>query len=301
MKLLEPQTSLALKNVLYLTDFSDASQNALAHAMALTASYQAKLFVLHVVPPEPHLAVPLDPIPRAMDSALADGERQMENFLRAHPLQGLRHEVAVSEGDMEAVILDLVEHAGIDLIVMGTHGRTGMEKVVVGSTTEMILRLSPIPVLTIGPACGRRYPESRRIKAVLFATDFSSNSIAALPYACTVARENRARLIIVHVLAGDVSRDEEIAAQLRQRLIELLPVGVLSNCESEFLVEFGSPAEKILAIARNAAADLLVLGVRAVPHPALTAHLPWPLLSAVLAHAPCPVLTVRRELDYTPG
>jgi len=301
MKLAEPQTTLALKNILYLTDFSDASQNALAHAMALAAGYEAKLYLLHVVAPEPHLAVPLDPLPRAMDSALAAGEHEMEDFLRGHPVQTLRHQAMVTEGDMEAVILDLVESAAIDLIVLGTHGRTGVEKVVVGSTTEMILRLSPVPVLTIGPGCGKRYPETRRIKAVLFATDFSSDSVAALPYACTIARENRARLIIAHVLAGDATRDEQIAAQLKQRLMELLPVGVISSCESEFLVELGSPSERILAIARNAPADLLVLGVRRVPHPALSAHLPWPLLSAVLAHAPCPVLTVRREPGYAPA
>lgn len=293
MRILEAQAGLGLKNVLYLTDFSAASQNAFAHALALAGRYHSKLFVLHVVAPEPNLGVPLDPVPRAMDTGLADGERCMDDFLRDHPLRDLEHEVIVSEGDLEAVVADLLERAAVDLLVMGTHGRTGVEKVVLGSTAEKVLRLAAVPVLTIGPACGDRLAHQRAIDTVLYATDFSSNSLAALPYACTVAGEDHARLIILHVLAGDRAHDDRIADEWKRRMAEILPVGALSSCRPEFVIECGSAAERILAVAKSSAAGLLVLGVRSIPYPALSAHLPWPLISAVLAHAPCPVLTVR--------
>lgn len=293
MRILEAQAGLGLKNVLYLTDFSAASQNAFAHALALAGRYHSKLFVLHVVPSEPNLGVPLDPMPRAMDTVLAGGERHMDEFLRDYPLRDLQHEVIVSEGDLEAVVADLLEHAAVDLLVMGTHGRTGVGKVVLGSTAEKVLRLAGVPVLTIGPACDDRLVNQGAVGAVLYATDFSSSSLAALPYACTVAGEHHARLILLHVLAGDRAHDDRIAEELKRRMADLLPVGALSSCRPEFVIECGSAAERILAVAKTSAAGLLVLGVRSIPHPALSAHLPWPLVSAVLAHAPCPVLTVR--------
>lgn len=293
MRILEAQTGLGLKNVLYLTDFSAASQNAFAHALALAGRYQSKLFVLHVVPPEPNLGVPLDPMPRAMDATLAEGERHMDDFLRDHPLRNLQHEVIVSEGDLEVVVAELLDRAAVDLLVMGTHGRTGFGKVVLGSTAEKVLRLANVPVLTIGPACSDRLVKAPAIGTVLFATDFSSSSLAALPYACAVAGEHHARLVLLHVLAGDRAHDERIGDELKRRMADLLPVGALSSCRPEFVVECGSAAERILGVAQAAAAGLLVLGVRSIPYPALSAHLPWPLVSAILAHASCPVLTIR--------
>lgn len=295
MKLVEPQASLALQNILYLTDFSKNSDAAFAHAIAFAANYHATLFVLHVVPPEPNLGVPLDPMPRAMDTALAEGERQMDAFVRGGTLKGLKHEVMVSEGDIEAVVAEAVTHHRIDLIVMGTHGRTGIGKVLLGSVAEKILRLSPVPVLTIGPQCGNRFVLNRRMKVVIFATDLSSDSVGALPYACTLASENRGKLVMLHVVEGDGSRDVELAADLKRHMLDLLPVGVVSSCETEPVVEFGSVTETILSLARMSLADLLVLGVRTVPHPVFAAHLPWPVLSGVVAHASCPVLTVRHE------
>jgi nucleotide-binding universal stress UspA family protein len=138
---------------------------------------------------------------------------------------------------------------------------------------------------------------------ILFATDFGTESLAALPYAISLAEEDQSQLTLLHVVeqpSASILDVEEVTESLVRRLKDLVPPEAQSWCHMEFLVEFGHlrqfapPAERILEIAREQAADLIVLGARPT-HGAVStvSHLTHTTAQHIVAHAACPVLTIR--------
>jgi nucleotide-binding universal stress UspA family protein len=195
----------------------------------------------------------------------------------------------------------LIEDRHIDLIVMGTHRRTGFKKALLGSSAEEVFRRSHIPVLMNGPAARVGAHSGGRFRCILFATDFNAVSSVAAPYAVSLAQENQAQLVLLHALplpkpGKSIKPGELSVAEAIHRLEELVPQEAELWCRPKALVEHGEPAGQILAAAKQCNADLIVLGVRGVH--ALTsvaARLIRDTAYDVVAHAPCPVLTVRGE------
>src|SRR5260370_36353997 len=184
-------------------------------------------------------------------------------------LKGLEHEVVMGEGNVGEVVTRVVKEKKIDLIVLGTRGRTGLGKALLGSVAEQILRQALCPVLTVGPhVTPRPYvngqsEEAAKLREILFATDLAADFPVAAPYAISLAQENQARLALLYSLDEPEER-EEIAEPPVGKLRQLVPPDSELWCEPHYLVEEGSPAEKILQIADARDADLLVLG----SHPA---------------------------------
>ncbi len=191
----------ALKNVLYLTDFSEPSETALPFAISVAREYGAKVHAFHVLIP----AVYTYMSPEMVEAALENqDEIARESMQRVESqLAGLPHESVIERGTgiwpgVERAIKDYA----IDLIVLGTHGRTGAQKLLLGSVAEEVFRRSPVPVLTIGPAERSGAHKAAKFRHVLFATDFTAESLAAAPYAVSMAQENNAGLILLHVMEG---------------------------------------------------------------------------------------------------
>ena len=194
----------------------------------------------------------------------------------------------------------LVRKYGIDLIVIGTGGRKGLGKLLLGSVAEEVFRNAECPVLTMGPHA-TRWKIDGNLQHILFATDFGPESLHGLPYAISLAEENRARLTLLHVapepgsLAGaepgtlPVVDPSEVAASTENQLRALIPEGTQLWHEPEYMVEFGSPAEIIVRIAAQTV-DMIVLGVKRPG--ALTKHLGEGVAYKVACDAPCPVLSV---------
>jgi nucleotide-binding universal stress UspA family protein len=187
----------------------------------------------------------------------------------------------------------------IDLIVVGTHGRTGAKKLLMGSVAEKIFRQANCPVLSIGPNVPCQPEGEIKFKQILFATNFGEESLAALPYAISLAEENQSQLTLLHVVEPVGAFDEEaVRAAAIRRLREMAPSEAEPWCRVELLVEiarpFAPPAERILEVAREHAADLIVLGARPMQG-AMSAvtHLTHTTDQSVVAQAACPVLTVR--------
>ena len=211
--------------------------------------------------------------------------------------KGVPHEfVAISagptalkeRGDAATAILGLAGTRNIDLIVVGTHGRTGLGRVLVGSVAETILREASCPVLTVGPRLLGDPKWALKVREVLFATDLESSSEGALQYAISLAQENRARLIILNVLPK--AESTQSASARLERLQKLIPAEKLWR-QPYCLVEDGDAAEKILDVAGSYKADLIVLGVR--PHAVgVATHLSRTTAHRVIAGAMCGVLTV---------
>jgi nucleotide-binding universal stress UspA family protein len=285
-------TRIAISNILLATDFSEVSQAALGYACNLARLYGSRIFVTHVVAHEPYLSVPLEPIPVDLDLFWNREKENMAAFVATKLLDEIPHEDILQRGELWDVISDVIEKHHIDLAVVGTHGRQGLKKVFLGSGAEKIYRQAKCPVLTIRPEVAASRGTAWDPKRILFATDFSETSLHALPYALSLAEENQATLILLHVAPlVPYQYKDSITEGTRRRLQELMPD--VPWCTPDFVVCFDFPAQGILEIARDREADLIVLGVNRRAAVGLSSHLPWSTASDVVSAAPCPVLTVR--------
>jgi nucleotide-binding universal stress UspA family protein len=293
---MEIPTSVQLKQILYLTDFSEPSEAALPFAIGIARSHGATLHVLHV------LTNALDAYPESLKADRQIAESEMK---RVEPkLAGVIHETKLAyDVDLWPPIEKAVYDHRIDLIILGTHGRTGPGRLVVGSAAEQIFRRSPVPVMTVGPDVKPGSVPDGSLDRILFATDFGPHSAAALPYAVALAKENRARLLLLHALPkrrealdgnSHGSKRHLSVAEAFHELHQMLPAGLALPHPPEFAVEFGKPADAVLAAAGQRGACVIVLGIRgAGAHPQAATHLEGGTAHKLVAHAPCPVLTVR--------
>jgi nucleotide-binding universal stress UspA family protein len=296
MSAVETRPLIALKNILVATDFSEYSQAALTVAVSFARRHGAKLWVTHVVPPHPRLAIPIEAMPARFDAECTAAERDLASLGQCSLLEGIPHELVLERGELGPVLSDIVATHDIGLIVVGTHGRGGVSKLLLGSQAEEIVRLAPSPVLTVGPESFAHVVPQETLGRILYATDFQPASVAALAYALWLARENRAHLMLLHALDARedaVDRVQLLREQTVRRLVELIPADARLDRIPEFLVEFGAPADVILLTAAEKKADLIVMGARRSRHPYAVSHLAWAMTHRVLARATCPVLTVR--------
>ena len=233
----------------------------------------------------------MEPVPFDLDAEWNDSQKLLTQFLNRDLLLCTASSGVLERGDLWNVLEDVVQRHSIDLIVLGTRGKHGLKKLVLGSRAEQIFRQAACPVLTIGPRV--RASEDVAFKCILFATDFSAGSLRALPYALSLAEENQAKLILLHVIPlVPLQHQESVAASAQDRLEELIQPEAKDWCHPECVVRFEFPAEGILTLAESQGADLIVMGVhKGVP--TASAHLPWAIAYEVVCHAHCPVLTVR--------
>jgi nucleotide-binding universal stress UspA family protein len=185
-----PQSRIALKNILYATDFSPAAEAALPYVLGLAKGYGAKVHALHIRALYPVMVGP-EAMPQVMEAqeeqAKIDAQRLHEIF------SDVPHDVSIREGDLWATVAEMVHQKNVDLIVLGTRGRTGVERALLGSVAEEVFRQAPCPVLTVGPHVSKDTKRRLEMKQILFATNFSAESLSALPYALSMAQEHQAR------------------------------------------------------------------------------------------------------------
>jgi nucleotide-binding universal stress UspA family protein len=287
-----------LKNVLFLTDFSQPSAAALPFAAMIARSYGARVTALHVLVPSAYTYMApemgTDLLDAQDDAAKSEMAKVEAEFV------GLPHEAILERNTgVWPMLSKMLQENEIDLIVLGTHGRTGLKKAVFGSTAEEIFRRTSVPVLTIGPGVRTGAHNGARFHCVLFATDFNAVSSAAAAYAMSLAQENQSRLVLLHVLPapkpGKAKKAGELSvAEAMHRIEDLLPGDAELWCRPEPTVEHGEPGAQILATAERCGADLIVLGVRGMDMlTEVVTRVERATAYEVIAHARCPVLTVR--------
>lgn len=305
MTVLETQTRIAIKNILFATDFSPCSDAALRYARDIARLYDSHVIVAHVYTP-----VPFQP-----EAGVVVDVEQMEHHLKgelnrvASLFREVPHRAILLRGDIPAALGSVAKREAVDLVVLGTHGRTGLSRLVMGSVAEEIFRQARCPVLTVGPHIVRhplahkvrrlREPQmaiESNIHTVLYATDFSQESLAAAPFAISMAQEHEAKLVLLHCVdnQGDYAKDPaRVLNHLLSELKQLVPGDAQFWCEPEFLVDFGDPSKRILEIAGDVKADLIVMGVRSARnHVTSVTHMRETTAHKVLGGATCPVLTV---------
>jgi nucleotide-binding universal stress UspA family protein len=242
--------------------------------------------------PHPPVFLPLEPIPLEMDGEWYDADARIKQLLADERLAGIPCEGVTRRGALWFVIDDAIQTNSVELIILGSHGRHGLKKLVLGSDAEQIFRHARCPVLTIGPKVAPRGMIDG-FHNIIFATDFSSGSLHSLQYALSLAEESQANLTLLHVIPlVPLQHQDSIAASTKAQLEELVPSEARDWCRPECVVRFEFPAEAILNLAKEHNADLIVMGVHKRAAFA-SAHLPWAVAYEVVCDAPCPVLTVR--------
>jgi nucleotide-binding universal stress UspA family protein len=277
---------LKLRNVLVATDFSSHSEMAVLYATSIARRHGSKLFLTHVVTSR-------------SDKDLMDGWRagqtEITNQLIANRLDGIEHELVVKSGDIWAVLSQLIAELRIDLVVVGTRGRTGVLKFILGSVAQSVFRQAPCPVLTVGPSIAGQDPEIGP-ECILAATGFAPHSLVAVRYAVSLAQDLHSSLALLHVVtdAGQISSEakDRMRAERLAHLRMLIPSDVHLPSEPVFFVEFGSAAGKILQTATDWKANLIVLGLRHVEEVSRS-ETTWAKAYEIVCQASCPVLTVR--------
>ena len=290
----EATTRVSFKTILFATDFSFASEAAVPYVISLGHGYDSKVIVAQAVPIEPLVGITPAPAPIEMDLAWQDAQRGMQNYADSKAFAGLRHEFVLERGNLSAVVSDLIAHDEVDLVVLGTHGRTGLRKMFAGSLAEQVFRKATCPVLTIGPGTKAELAQNWEPKMILFATDFSAGSLHALPFALSLAEEHRATLVLLHAVPlVPWEQQAEVGPSYEKRLRQLVSQDTGHTSPIECVVRFDLAVPGVLDVAKEKQADLIVMGVHHTALPALESHMPWAIAYEVISGAPCPVLTVR--------
>jgi nucleotide-binding universal stress UspA family protein len=281
----------SVKNILYATDFSGHSNAALPYALSMARKYGSKVFAVHVVSQSLFQSTfPTIGWQAMTGQALREAKQAMTKL--EPQLEGIPHKALIRAGQIWKELFRIVEEERIDLIVVGTQGRAGVSKVLMGSVAEKIFRHAPCPVLTVGPNVCAEPEVAVEMRTILYPSDFSTESLAAASHAISMAQEHQARLYVLHVTEDPVDKATE--SSLRERLLALIPPETKLRCAPKAYVEFGAVPEKILGLGEELAVDLIVLGVKRTPRlVGAPTHLATATAYQVVTGAICPVLTVR--------
>ena len=305
---------IEIRNILCPIDFSEYSRRALDHAVTIARWHDSSITVLHVYSSTPVAAyAPGSPILESTALTPVDIEQltaHATRFVDAADVGEISVEVVIVEGNTAAEILSRAKQTG--LLVIGTHGRSGFDRLVLGSITEKVLRKAECPVLTVPRAAPGTAPGSAvAFKRILCPTDFSDASTRALNYAMSLAQEADAQLTVLHVMSYEMELTPEMSESLlayshlskeefrkacedssRERLTAAVPDTVRAYCTVETLLATGKPYREILRVAAEQQADLIVMGVQG--RGAVDLMFFGSTTQHVVRQAACPVLTLRK-------
>ena len=291
---------MQLKSILCPIDFSDFSVAAYRYALSVAEHYNAQVIALHVVelwkyPFADYGAYEAD-YAKFSGALHEGGEVRLREFVGKYPHDPIHPELVVNVGNASDSILRFAEEQNIELIVMGSHGRRGFDRLVLGSTTDRVMRRASSPVLVISKAphdsMTADQRKRHRLRRVLYCTDFSQNSERALNYAMSATAEYDGELTLLHVVEkvpGRMTKDDLIATCVEQ-LDKLIPREARTNLKARTVVTFGKPYEQIVRYAEEAQVDMITMAARGAD--ALDRAVFGSTTYRVIQLGPCPVLAV---------
>jgi len=293
MPVIQNETGLALDNILVATDFTPESEKALAYARALAHQFASRLTLAHIIdlsvatPPESAVAgFPITEMRR-------DSAENMERNLNDLGIEGVAAQgKTVESHDPASAIVSLSERTDADLIIVGTHDRHGLSKLILGSCSEDIVRSAKCPVLVIGPEVADK-PLDVAFRTIVFATDLEHNSVEKAAVALAFAKDSIAHVHVIHVIQEQVDTLTDAFhkyAHAEWALSRLIPDSSYTWCSPKPAVAFGNIDQEILKVAKDTQADLIVLGAR--PGVKYLNRIWSGVVEDVVAKANCPVLTI---------
>ncbi len=288
--------------ILLATDFSKPAQRAHAYAAKLATAFNARLVILNVLegPPVLDREFPVNAL--YLKQLQEEADRELTKLARLVKRDGISVEPWLEYGIPAQCIAKAAEKRSAALIVLGTHGRTGWNRVLLGSTAEAVVREASCPVLTVRLAEeSAGLPGDATIESLLVPIDFSEFAQEALEYAALLAKQLNARVRLVHAMTAaaypldfalfNVREEKALQEKVHERLEELVSAVKADGVVAESVCEVGAPGEVILKHAKEEGAGAIVMGThgrRGLSHLALGS-----VAEYVVRHAACPVFTVK--------
>ena len=286
-----------ITRILFATDFSPCAERAFEYALWLASRWKAELIGMTVLEFYPGMD-PEYPVNKLyLENLREEAIRRLEVVRAKAAAEGHSFSTRIDLGIPSQAIQTAAEATGANLLVVGTHGRTGLDHVLLGSTAERVVRMASSPVLSV-----KALPRpASAIRRIVVPVDLSTPSLDALEYATHFAKQIGASVTILHVMEPvayglDFSLSHAREAQrqrayLDERLKVLSTILAAQGLNSDYTLKPGLPADAITAFARQQDVDLMIMGThgrRGLSHVLLGS-----IAEATLRHAPCPVLTVR--------
>ena len=294
MPVAEKVAGLTLDRIVVASDFKPAAVAATEFASVWAKHFSSTLTVAHI-----------------LDLSIAS---RSEAAMAGWPLEQMRQDCADNMGraltplinmglnvrgqQLEsfkpaAAIVGLADEIDADLLIIGTHARHGLSKLIIGSCAEGVIHHAKCPVLTLGPKVKSRVTEGFNLKTVIFATDLLHNAAKKAETALAFAKESLAKVYVCHIL-NDPQADRLETIHMRSEselaLLKLVPVSTYEWCNMEYVVASGDIGKHIVALAKSTEADLIVLGARRTT--SYATNLTKSVVESVLAEAECPVMTI---------
>jgi nucleotide-binding universal stress UspA family protein len=281
--------AVTFDRILVPTDFSEISQCALDYAKAIAKQGNSELLLVHVNPPIDFIT---SPEAAWIDAAEVQSvqEEQLEQSGAALRSEGFRAQAISVTGPLYDELLSTVKQYNADLIVLGTHGKKGLERLLLGSDAEAVLRRAGCPVLSVGPAVPNLEHKTWRIREVICATTLEPRAAEVVAYAHKLAALYEAELVLFHVKSSSEQEDDADWVSFEEAFHHYVPEDLGKRSWLRTRLASASPGTSILDLAKQRKSDLIVMGA----HPAsfLATHLARGTAAKVLAEAPCPVMTI---------
>ena len=281
--------AVTFERILVPTDFSDISQRALEYAKVIAKAGNSELLLVHVNPPADLITTP--------EAAWIDAsevqslqEEQLEESGAALRSEGFRAQAISLTGPLYEELLAAVKQHKVDLIVLGTHGKKGLERLLLGSDAEAVLRHVGCPVLSVGPAAANPKDKTWQIREVICPTTLETRSAAVVAYAQKLAATYEAELVLFHVKSSSEPEDDVDWVSFEDAVHFYLPEDLTPRSWLRTRLATASPGTSIVDLAKQRHSDLIVMGAN--PASAAATHLARGTAAKVLAEAPCPVMTI---------
>ena len=294
MTLIQEPAAVSVDTILLATDFSGASEKATAYAKAIARHFGSTLEMIHVVDPSAVSVYDEVIVGTPEEEKLRKDLAHLHHDQVSYIESGVVTKSFTTDGhDAAQTLLEIAAAHKSDLIVAGTQAKKGVERLVLGSTAEKLIRNAQCPVLTIGPNAAWPSESPLAFKCIVYATDFSTQSAKAARYALAFAAHHGARLCCCHVENSEIevpALRTETTNTFTEALRHVLPTDAVTGCTPEFFVERGEPANGILRLAEKLGADLIVLAPRKSSF--WLKYVDHGLTPNLIAEAKCPVMTI---------
>ena len=290
---------MRLKKILFPTDFSEPAERAFTHAANIAATFEAEIHALHVKIRQNEAYPALEHLLEDQEDSSLDQKEQVLPFPNAS------HDLVIKADATDSsacnAIVQYIDDHDIDLVVMGSHGRRGPARVLLGSTAECVIRNSHCPVLTLRSSADTRHNDE--MKHILVPMDFSKFSQGAVAYANALAIAWQAKVTLVHVIeevlvptvygveAMTLTLSDPLIEKSNEELNKVAAQQIDAGIETKIQTLIGSPASTIAAYAKEEWVDLIVLASHGLT--GIKRFLMGSVAESLNRKAPCPVLTVK--------
>ncbi len=289
-------SEIIFRKLLVAVDFSVQTPQVLKTAIAVANCFSSELVLVNATTPVVY-GTGVEPVPiETFEVNLESARSMMAALVSSEPaLKLIRHHEIVVYANALDLIQKVVEDEKIDLIIAGSHGASGLERLALGSVAESLLHYVSCPVLIVGP---HSTFSKKPFRSILYSTDLRGFGLRGAQYASGLAERFHGKLTLLHVIesgAESTTVQPELAeSNIREPLERLLPPDLNAYCKATVLIEYGEAGDIITRVARSECASLIVVGIR--EHKTLADHTPKSTLSQVIREAMCPVLCVRHRL-----